>query len=97
MDKKIAKPRTRVGMLGSTGHGRSTLTAAISRVMARHESPTHVKLYEAIVCCPPGGPGRHASVIAGNLDQAKKLLEDRYGKGSVFSLSNKEDAKTPRS
>jgi hypothetical protein len=57
----------------------------------------NVKLYRAMVWV--GGsdqPGQRVSVLAENLDEAKKKLETEYGAGKVFDLHNEEDAARPR-
>jgi hypothetical protein len=44
----------------------------------------------------PDKPGERVSVLAKNLDEAKRLLEDTYGKGNIFYLRNPDDAKKTR-
>jgi len=40
----------------------------------------------------PDKPGERVSVLAKDLHEAKRLLEDTYGKGNVFDLHNPDDA-----
>jgi hypothetical protein len=56
-----------------------------------------MKLYQAMIWVPdPSFPGRRVSVVAENLEEARKMLEAEYGQGNVFSLHNEEDAARPR-
>ena len=57
-----------------------------------------MKIYKAIVWdnALPSKPGQRVTVLAENLDEAKKKLEEEYGKDSVFDLHNEEDAVQPR-
>lgn len=55
------------------------------------------QLYRAIIWKQDSSqPGEHVSVLADDLDDAKNLLEKKYGKGTVFNLHNEEDANNPR-
>jgi len=40
--------------------------------------------------------GRRVTVLATDLEDARKRLEEEHGKGTVFSLHNEEDANRPR-
>jgi hypothetical protein len=44
----------------------------------------------------PDEPGRRVSVRAVSLEEARKLLEAEYGKGSVLNLHNEDDAARTR-
>lgn len=56
------------------------------------------RLYRAIVWGQdPNKPGERVSVLAEDLDEAKRQLEKNYGEGNVFDLHNVEDADKPRS
>jgi hypothetical protein len=44
----------------------------------------------------PEKPGRRVTVIAKDLDDAKRQLETKYGEGLVFDLHNEQDAAKPR-
>lgn len=53
--------------------------------------------YQAIIWKPESNePGEHVTVLAGDLEKAKIILETKYGKDSVFDLHNAEDADKPR-
>lgn len=55
------------------------------------------RLYRAIVWGQnPDQPGERVSVFADDLDDAMKLLEEKYGKGNIFDLHNEQDAEKPR-
>jgi hypothetical protein len=57
----------------------------------------HTKLYHAIIWRSDSDrPGERVSVVAENLDEAKKKLEAEHGTGNVFDLYNSEDAARPR-
>jgi hypothetical protein len=96
--ERIPKPRTKVGMIGAVDHGRDTLTAAISKVMSKHTPSTRLacRICEAIICAGSVKSRQRTSILAEHLAAAKELLEKEYGKGSVLSLWNKEDAEQPR-
>ena len=56
-----------------------------------------MKIYKAIIWDDDSDkPGRRVSVLAENLQDAKKRLEKEYGEGHVFNLHNEEDAVQPR-
>jgi hypothetical protein len=56
-----------------------------------------VKAYKAIIWSgDPKEPGERVTVLAENLDDAKKRLEAEYGEGRIFDLHNEEDAARPR-
>ncbi len=56
-----------------------------------------MKTYKAIIWDgDPNKPGHRVSVLAEDLDDAKRRLEEKYGKGHVFNLHNEEEAKRPR-
>ena len=44
----------------------------------------------------PNQPGKRVSVLAGSLDEARQLLEEQHGAGTVFDLHNEDDANRPR-
>ena len=51
-----------------------------------------MKTYKAIICDKgPRIPGQHVSVLAENLDDARKKLEAKYGVGKVFYLRDEEE------
>ncbi|GHH00491.1 hypothetical protein JJE73_33340 [Comamonas sp. JC664] len=53
--------------------------------------------YKAIIWTQdPTRPGQRVSIWATSLEEARKLLEQEHGKGTVFNLHNEEDAQTPR-
>lgn len=55
------------------------------------------KLYRAIVW--RGGPdqlGERVSILANDATEAKRLLEEKYGKGHVYNLHNEKEAQEPR-
>ena len=56
------------------------------------------KLYHAIIWVRGSNrPGERVSVVAANLDEARKRLEAEHGEGNVFDLHNEEDAAAPLS
>ena len=56
-----------------------------------------MKVYKAMIWVEDTNkPGRRVSVLAENLDEAKKKLESEYGEGHVFDLHNEENAARPR-
>lgn len=59
--------------------------------------PRPVRIYKATIWTEdPDKPGEHVSILAENLHEARRRLEEEYGKGYFFSLYNEEDAKRPR-
>jgi hypothetical protein len=44
----------------------------------------------------PNRPGQRVTVLAESLDDARKKLEEEYGKGNIYYLRNEEDANKPR-
>ncbi|WP_137933929.1 hypothetical protein [Mesorhizobium comanense] len=78
--------------------------AEVRHIDVRHQmacleapGPRWVKVYKAIIrTVDPDKPGERVSILAENLDEAKRQLEEEYGKGNVFSLYNEEDAERPR-
>jgi len=57
----------------------------------------NVRLYHAMIWIRDSDrPGRHATVLAEGLKEAKEKLEAEYGEGNVFDLHNEEDAAQPR-
>ena len=57
---------------------------------------TTVKRFVAMIWTDDDKPGIRVSVDAADLDDAKKTLEEEYGRGNVFNLHNPEDAERPR-
>jgi len=57
-----------------------------------------MKMYKAMIWeeNDPAKPGQRVSVVAESLEDARRRLEERYGKGKVFNLHNEEDAVQPR-
>jgi hypothetical protein len=56
-----------------------------------------MEIYEAIIWNGDSDKlGRRVSVLAENLEDAKKRLEEEYGEGHVFNLHNEKDAIQPR-
>lgn len=41
-------------------------------------------------------PGERVTVLAGDLDEARSILEKKYGQGNVFYLRNEVDANKQR-
>jgi hypothetical protein len=55
------------------------------------------RAYHAIVWGDdPKLPGERVTVLAADLDDAQRQLEERYGKDRMFTLHNEEDADKPR-
>jgi len=90
------KSYARLGMIGSIGQGKAMLNAAIGKVMAEHNpvtEPGGLKPYVASL----RKSGRQVGVYAQNGDEARNLLEQRHGKGTVFLIHRIEDPDdTPR-
>jgi hypothetical protein len=58
---------------------------------------TQQKIYKAMIWDrSPDKPGERVSVLAENLSDAKRQLEEKYGKGNVYDLHNDEDANKAR-
>lgn len=78
--------------------GDDPMTAAPARLAQSDDiRGVRVKTYKAMVWREgPNEPGRRVSVVADSLEEARQLLEDEYGKGSVFDLHNEADADRPR-
>jgi hypothetical protein len=56
-------------------------------------SDTNKRLYLAMVWPNgPDKPGERVSVLAKDRKEARRLLEDAYGKGNVFGLHNPDEA-----
>jgi len=89
------KPHIGLALLGAAGHGRATLTKAIVRVSSKNKTCEAGRIYEALIRADRGSSQR-VRVVADSLRQARELLEAEHGKGTVFSLWNREDAKKPR-
>lgn len=57
----------------------------------------NLKLYKAIILDRAKDQlGERVTVLAENLRDAKNLLEEKHGKGTVFDLHNEEDANQTR-
>lgn len=55
------------------------------------------KLYHAMIWTGDSSiPGQRVTVLAENLREAKKKLEQLHGEGNVYDLHNEEDAARPR-
>lgn len=53
----------------------------------------NLKLYKAIILDRAKDQlGERVTILAGSLREAKNLLEEQHGKGTVFDLHNEEDA-----
>jgi hypothetical protein len=56
-----------------------------------------MKIFNAMIWGDdPDKPGRRVTVLAKDLDDAKRQLEAKYGESHVFDLHNEEDAARPR-
>lgn len=56
-----------------------------------------MRTYKAIIWDDdPQKPGQRVALLAENLDEAMKKLEEKYGEGRVYALYNEEDAARPR-
>jgi hypothetical protein len=52
-----------------------------------------MKLYTAIIWQEdPDIPGERVTILANDLQEAKRKLEAEYGEGRVFNLYNEEEA-----
>jgi hypothetical protein len=57
----------------------------------------NLKLYKAIILDRAKDQlGERVTVLAESLRDAKNMLEERHGKGTVFDLHNEEDANQTR-
>jgi hypothetical protein len=52
--------------------------------------------YRAMIWKDDSARGQRVTVWASSLTEAKKLLEEKYGEGTVFDLHDEEDANKPR-
>lgn len=56
-----------------------------------------MRLYHAMIWKPEtNAPGRRVTVLANDLEDAKRKLEAEHGEGTVYYLRNEEDAAKPR-
>lgn len=77
--------------------GRFAIVAPVLRRLGE-TMDSNEKIYRAIIWVRGSDrPGQRVSVIARNLDDAKKRLEAEHGEGNVFDLHNEDDAAAPRS
>jgi hypothetical protein len=55
------------------------------------------KVYKAMIWIEGSDrPGQRVSVLARNVEEARRKLEREYGEGNVYYLRNEEDAAAPR-
>jgi hypothetical protein len=55
------------------------------------------RLYQAVVwSLDLNKPGERTTVVANDLDDAVRLLKEKYGQDVLFSLHSEEDADKPR-
>jgi hypothetical protein len=55
------------------------------------------RLYKAMIWLKDSDqPGKRVSVLAKSIGEARQLLEEQHGEGTVFDLHNEEDANKPR-
>ena len=55
------------------------------------------RLFCGIIWCRgEGQSGERFEVLAADLDEAQRLMEERFGVGHVFTLYSPEDAEKPR-
>ena len=59
-------------------------------------SEKRTKEYRAIIWKDPNQPGQRVSVWATDGFEAKRLLEEEYGEGTVHDLYNEEEESKPR-
>jgi hypothetical protein len=53
-------------------------------------------IYMALIWAPePSAAGKHITVIAESLEQARAKLEEKYGRSSVFDLHKYVDTSMP--
>lgn len=56
-----------------------------------------MKLYHAMIWKRETTiPGKRVTILADDLEDAKRKLEAEYGEGTVYYLRNEEDAAKPR-
>jgi hypothetical protein len=49
------------------------------------------RLYCGVIWCKGDEPGERFEVFAANPDAAKRIMEERFGAGHVFTLYSPED------
>ena len=79
------KPKVHLGMIGSAGHGKATLNAAIGKVMEDGNpslEPNTRKYYIATL----RGHLRTVGAYAENGTKARDILECKFGKGNILFL-----------
>lgn len=52
--------------------------------------------YLAILSRDAGEPGKHVTVVASSLEEAREKLEAEHGKGTVYDLHEEARAAEPR-
>ena len=92
----LEKSQVRLGMIGSVGHGKSTLNAAIGKVMTEPNAATQPGCLKRYVAAVGPFPGWHVGVLAESGAKAKELLELQHGKANVFHIHRDEDEELPR-
>jgi hypothetical protein len=56
-----------------------------------------MKLYRAMIwTSDPNRPGQRVTVLAEDIAEAKRKLEEQYGEGDIYALRNDEVAERPR-
>jgi hypothetical protein len=54
------------------------------------------RLYCGVIWCKNDVPGERFEIFAANLDEAKRIMEERFGEGHIYTLYNPEDAEKLR-
>lgn len=54
------------------------------------------RTYKAMIWETPSSIGKRVTVTAESLDDARRKLEEEFGKGTVFDLHSEIDASMPR-
>ena len=60
------------------------------------ETKDSKRLYCGVIWCKDDQPGARFEIYAAELDDAKRLMEERFGVGHTYTLHNPEDAEKPR-
>jgi hypothetical protein len=54
------------------------------------------RTYKAMIWETPSSIGKRVTVTAESLDNARRKLEEEFGKGAVFDLHSEVDASMPK-
>jgi hypothetical protein len=89
----MEKPSIRLGIIGSDGHGKTTLSAAIGKAMAQHSATRSSETKPYLVTLRSA---KCVGVYAESGDKAKELVEKLHGIGTVVLVQISTPAELPR-